>query len=79
MNLTISQDEMSLLEWLGQEDYSQYGECHGEALNSLVAKGFAKVHEGQEHQRGFIASGVGPMYRAVSLTDAGQKALTDSQ
>lgn len=68
--------ERDLLEWLGKEDFSQYGECHGRALDGLIAKGLAQVHGAEEHQSGFIARGSGGMYRAVSLTEAGRAALS---
>ena len=70
----LSDRERDLLLWLGEEDYSQYGECHGEALDVLVAKGFAQIHGPGEHQV-FIANDPagtkGMMFRAVSLTEAG--------
>ena len=72
----LTKDELWLLEWLGGEDYSQYGECYGQTLDSLVAKGLVQVHEGREHQSQFLAKGDGPMYRAVSLTQAGITRLT---
>lgn len=71
-------DERDLLKWLGQEDFSQYGECHGKALDTLISKGFAQIHGAEEHQT-FIAKGTGMMYRAVSLTDAGIAALKSVQ
>lgn len=72
----LTNSERTLLHWLGQEDFSQFGECHGPALDGLVAKGLAQLHEGREQQSGFIAQGDGPMYRAVSVTDAGHAILT---
>lgn len=70
--------ELNLLKWLNKEDFSQYGECHGKTLDSLIAKGLAQVHEPGQHQA-FIANDPagtkGPMYRAVSLTDEGVRAL----
>jgi hypothetical protein len=69
-NLTVS--EKDLLLWLSREDFSQYGECHGSALDSLIAKGLAQLHgEETETNNTFIAKGHGIMFRAVSLTDAG--------
>lgn len=68
----LSQEDMVLLKWLGEEDYCQYGECHGSHLDRLVNNGLAKIHEGRDHQTGFIAKGDGPMYQAVSLTEAGR-------
>lgn len=64
--------EEFLLVWLGNGEFGQYGECHGATLDSLIAKGFAQVHEGRALQSGFIAQGDDPMYRAVSLTEAGR-------
>ena len=70
----LTLEERDLLEWLSREDFSQYGECHSKALDSLIAKGLAQIHGPGEHQQ-FIANGTGMMYRAVSLTDAGWQAL----
>lgn len=78
IDVTLDTVEFDLLEWLGQEDHSQYGECYGRALDALVAKGLAQVHGPGEHQS-FIASDragtKGMMYRAVSLTDVGRELL----
>jgi hypothetical protein len=71
----LTEAEAHLLRWLSLEDFSQYGECYGAALDGLVAKGLAQIHEGSEHQGGFIAKGTGPMYRAVSLTERGWSVL----
>lgn len=71
-NLTAGQIE--LLRWLGKEDFSQYGECHGYALDALVRQGLVQIHGPGEHQV-FIARGNSLMHRAVSLTDAGVSAL----
>lgn len=70
---SLTESQRRLLKWLSEEDYSQYGECHGSDLDALVAAGLAQVHGPGEHQR-FIANGPGLMYRAVSLTEAGIKA-----
>lgn len=82
-DITLDTVEFDLLEWLGSEDYCQYGECHGVALDSLVAKGLAQVHGPGEHQHGFIAKdpvgAKGMMYRAVSLTEAGVALLRRSK
>jgi hypothetical protein len=67
--------ELLLLKWLSKEDFSQYGECYGATLDALVEKGLAVVHEGRDHQSGFIAQGDGLMYRAVSLTAAGRERI----
>jgi len=71
---TIPAEHLFLLRWLGESDFSQYGECHGAALDSLVALGMAQIHKPGEHQS-FIAKGDGLMFRAVSLTEAGRAAL----
>lgn len=71
----LTSGQQFLLRWLSQEDFSQYGECHGNDLDALVAAGLAQLHGGGEHQSGFIAKGSGDMYRAVSLTDAGRAAV----
>lgn len=68
----LSSAERGLLQWLSTSEYSQYGECYGSALDSLIARGYAQVHAPGEHQSGFIAHGMGQMYSAVSLTDAGR-------
>ena len=68
-------EELDLLKWLGTEEYSQYGECHGKTLDSLIGKGLAQLHNGREQQSGFIARGDSQMYQAVSLTSAGRTAL----
>lgn len=66
-----------LLRWLGQAEFSQYGECYGADLDALVAAGLARIHDADENQETFIAKGRGEMYRAVSLTEAGRAALAD--
>ena len=70
--------ENDLLRWLGQEDFSQYGECHGKTLDALIEKGLVQIHGPGEHQN-FIAKGTDLMYRAVSLTEAGIAALAKGQ
>ena len=75
----LTNQEQFLLGWLGKEDFSQYGECHGAALDGLVAKGLAQVHAPGEHQAGFIAKGTGDKFRAVSLTDAGRELLANGE
>jgi len=66
--------ERNLLEWLSKGD-GQYGECHGKTLDALLARGFAEIKEGAEHQGGFIAKGASKMYQAVAITEAGCAAL----
>jgi hypothetical protein len=73
--IELTGSERDLLKWLSSEDFSQYGECRGRALNALIEHGLAKVHGDGENQSGFIAKGRGEDYRAVSLTDAGRAAL----
>lgn len=75
MALELTGSERDLLKWLSKEDFSQYGECHGTSLDSLIAKGLAQVHGPGEHQV-FIAKGTSQMYRAVSLTEAGRSVLS---
>lgn len=74
--MDLNKSERDLLTWLGTEEFSQYGECHGASLDGLVAKGLAQIYTPGEHQTGFIAKGRGNMYRAVSLTEAGRAART---
>jgi hypothetical protein len=73
----LTADERSLLDWLAESEsgVSQYGECYGESLDSLVAKGLAQIHGPESgHHKAFIAHGDDLMFRAVSLTDAGLEA-----
>lgn len=66
--------DRGLVVWLGEENFSQLGECKGKALDVLISKGFAQIHELGEHQGGFISRGDGSGdYRAVSLTEAGRE------
>lgn len=72
----LTTEERLLVKWLGEEDFSQYGECKGSALDRLVVLGWAQVHGVEtETQNSFIAKGRGIDYRAVSLTDAALAAL----
>jgi hypothetical protein len=71
----ITPNERSLLLWLGEEEFSQYGECYGAALDILVARGLAIIHHDGSNQNGFIAKGSSLMFCAVSLTDEGKKLL----
>jgi len=73
----LSSNAVYLLTWLGQEEYSQYGECHGPALDELIEAGYAKLHSPGKNQASFIAKGSGDMYRAVSLTKKGIKRLVN--
>jgi hypothetical protein len=73
--MELNDAELELLVWLGGSEFSQYGECYGTTLDSLVTKGFAQIHEPGEHQESFIIQGHSSMHRAVSLTDAGREEL----
>ncbi len=72
---SLSASAQDLLRWLGEEDYSQYGECHGPALDELVAAGLTQIHKPGDYQGAFIAKGTSLMYRAVSLTEAGLRCI----
>ena len=76
--IDLNHNELDLLHWLGAEDFAQYGECHGKALDRLVELGLAQIHGPGEHQM-FIAKGTNLMYRAVSLTAKGQAELLRRQ
>ncbi|GAA5544237.1 MULTISPECIES: hypothetical protein [Hyphomicrobiales] len=60
-----------LLVWLSKEESSAYGECRGEALDRLIAKGFAEV--------GPTPPGRDKNYARVRLTDAGREALPEAE
>jgi len=80
---SLSPDAVHLLKWLSEEDFNQYGECHGPALDELLKKGLAQIHGAGEHQSGFLAQDRegrrGMMYRAVSLTEEGWKLNNQSK
>lgn len=71
----LNADEISLLHWLSREDFSQYGECFGKSLDSLVERGFAQLHGDNGRKDSFIAKGDSQMYQSVSVTDAGRALL----
>jgi hypothetical protein len=74
---TLNARERDLLSWLGEEDFSQYGECYGAPLNRLLELGLAVLHGPGLHQNFIVSDPTGTkgiMYRAVSLTDAGHEA-----
>jgi hypothetical protein len=74
--MELEHDEGFLLAWLGEDEFSQYGECHGKALDGLIEKGLAELMgEESEWNNTFIAKGRGIMYRAVRLTEAGHEEL----
>lgn len=68
----LSDKQRLLLLWLGESEFSQYGECQGSALDALIAMGLVKLHDSGEQQSTFIAKGRSDMHRAVSLTDDGR-------
>jgi hypothetical protein len=67
----LSPSERDLLLWLAQDDFSQYGECHGRDLDKLIAMGLARHHPNTGFDNPFIAKGSGKMFDKVSLTEAG--------
>lgn len=68
INPTITQDEISILEWLSREDSSALGECQGAILDSLKAKGFATWDESTQPPNL-------KEYCRVSVTDLGWSIL----
>ncbi len=77
MMVDLTPTERDLLEWLGKEDFSQYGECYGSNLDSLIRKGLAQHHPDTGLNNTFIAKGTSKMYDQVSLTEAGWSALKE--
>jgi hypothetical protein len=79
MSAELTAAERMLLTWLSAADFSQYGECHGPALDKLIECGLAQVHGPGEHQGSFIARDPdgtrGMLFRAVSLTEAGRSEI----
>lgn len=67
MNLT--KDERFLLEWLGREDVSAYGECYGPSLDHLAALGIVLIEP--------YGPGLADHYGRVTLTDLGRTTLKD--
>ncbi len=67
----LNEHERDLLLWLSEEEFSQYGECHGKDLDALIAKGLAQHHPDTGFDNSFIAKGKGIMFDKVSLTEAG--------
>ena len=68
----MTEDEIDLLLWLSEEDFSQYGECYGKSLTRLIKLGLAQHHPGTGYDNTFIAKGRGIMFEAVSLTEQGR-------
>lgn len=62
----MTKEELFVLDWLGKEDTSAYGECKGSALDALVVAGLAQVGPSQ--------AGRSDDYRRVWLTEAGRQA-----
>lgn len=75
MSAELSTDQIALLRWLGKEDFSQYGECCGRALDRLIELGLAQHHERTGRDNTFIAKGDAVHFDAVSVTDAGREFL----
>lgn len=77
--IELNDSERELLVWLGEAAFSPYGECHGPALDALIAKGLAELVSDEEVRSKapgcFIAKGEGLMYRAVRLTSSGRAQL----
>jgi hypothetical protein len=74
----MTPDEIDLLTWLGETEFSQYGECYGKSLDSLIEKGLVELMgEETELNNTFIAKGRGIMFRAVRLTKTGKEKLNE--
>jgi hypothetical protein len=73
MDIALTDAERMLMLWLAKEEESQYGECYGDTLDSLIEKGLAQVRENSGLDNSFIAKGQDRMYWAVSLTDRGRE------
>lgn len=76
----LTKSEGFLLDWLGKEDSSAYGECHGADLDRLRALGLVTwpVHpEGTADAAGGSLGGkpVRGFWERVRLTEAGIAAL----
>lgn len=66
MEIELTKDEHHLLDWLGKEDHSAYGECHGRAYDRLNDLGLTRV----VHRDARDA-----MFNRVGLTDQGIELL----
>lgn len=66
--MTIAQ--LSMLEWLGEEESSALGECDGPDLSELFRRGLAVVTPPRV--------GIDNGFRRVSLTDAGRALLREA-
>ena len=67
----LTKDQRLVFEWLSKEDSSAYGECKGEALDTLVDLGIAEL--------GPIPAGRSEDYRRVWLTDYGWELIVDAR
>ncbi|WP_028164164.1 hypothetical protein [Bradyrhizobium elkanii] len=45
MTNELTPQQVSLLAWLGEEEFFRYSECYGSTLDSLIARGLAQVHD----------------------------------
>lgn len=43
MTAELTSTQAFLLDWLGKEDWSAYGECRGRDLDGLIAGGLAEL------------------------------------
>jgi hypothetical protein len=53
MTVDLSSSEQFLLEWLSKEDWSSYGECHGNDFDRLQSCGLVErkpSHRSREHE-----------------------------
>ena len=66
----LTKAEQFLLEWLGREESSAYGECCGQELRRLCDLGLAEIGPYPDGYR------EPQYYRRVSLTSAGRTALS---
>ena len=62
--MTLTKSQAFLLAWLSQEDWSAYGECHGDDLDALYCGGLVTYAQTPPGAR-----------TGVALTDAGRAAL----
>lgn len=64
----LTSGQQFLLEWLGKEDSSAFGECRGSDLQALLESGLAELGP-------YPFRSNDENYRRVSLTEAGRRAL----
>lgn len=65
MDNGLSPPEQMVLQGLGREDYSHYGECKSTALQVLIGRGLAEITNPENGD-----------WALVSLTETGIAALT---